>query len=181
MEFIKTKFDGVYLIKPKVFQDNRGFFMETYSQKAFAEQGIEANFVQDNHSLSAQKGVLRGLHFQAPPYAQAKLARVTKGSVYDVIVDIRKNSPTYGQWEAFTLSADNFQMLYVPHGFAHGFLTLVDNTEFQYKCDNFYEPSSEQGIIWNDPTLNIDWPIKDVILSEKDKLHPKFQDFNSPF
>lgn len=181
MEFIKTQLKDVWLIKPKIFQDNRGFFLETYSQKKFAEQGIGANFIQDNHSLSAQKGVLRGLHFQEPPFAQAKLVRVTKGSVYDVVVDIRKDSETFGKWEAFTLSAKNFQMLYIPQGFLHGFLTLEDNTEFEYKCDNFYEPVSEKGIIWNDPTLKIDWPAKDVILSEKDKSHPQFKNFNSPF
>jgi dTDP-4-dehydrorhamnose 3,5-epimerase len=181
MEFIKTKFKDAWLIKPQVFQDNRGFFLETYSRKKFSETGIEANFVQDNHSLSVKKGVLRGLHFQAPPFAQAKLLRMTKGSVYDAIIDIRKDSSTFGKWEGFTLSAENFSMLFVPKGFLHGFMTLEDNTEFQYKCDNFYEPRSEGGIIWNDPTLNIDWPIKDPILSERDVKWGKFEDFNSPF
>jgi dTDP-4-dehydrorhamnose 3,5-epimerase len=170
MEFIKTKFKDAWLIKPQVFQDNRGFFLETYSRKKFSETGIEANFVQDNHSLSVKKGVLRGL-----------LLRMTKGSVYDAIIDIRKDSSTFGKWEGFTLSAENFSMLFVPKGFLHGFMTLEDNTEFQYKCDNFYEPRSEGGIIWNDPTLNIDWPIKDPILSERDVKWGKFEDFNSPF
>jgi len=181
MEFIKTKFNDTWIIKPQVFQDNRGFFLETYSRKKFSETGIEADFVQDNHSLSVKKGVLRGLHFQAPPFTQAKLLRVTNGSVYDVIVDIRKDSPTFGKWEGFTLSAENFLMLFVPKGFLHGFMTLEDNTEVQYKCDNFYEPQSEGGIIWNDPTLKIDWPIKDPILSERDEKWGKFEDFNSPF
>ncbi|MFA6048304.1 MAG: dTDP-4-dehydrorhamnose 3,5-epimerase [Parcubacteria group bacterium] len=181
MEFIPTKFADAWLIKPKVFGDNRGFFLESYSKKIFSEQGINVEFVQDNHSRSEKAGTLRGLHFQNPPHTQSKLVRVTKGKVYDVIVDIRKNSETFGQWEGFELSAENFQMLFVPRGFAHGFMTLVDDTEFEYKCDNFYEPASEGGIIWNDPTLNIDWPIKEPILSEKDKLHPQFKDFNSPF
>ena len=181
MEFIKTKFSDAWIIKPEVLQDTRGFFLESYSQKKFATHGIKDNFVQDNHSLSTQKGVSRGLHFQATPFAQSKLVRVIKGKVYDVIVDIRNDSPTFGQWEGFQLSESNFLMLYVPRGFAHGFITIEDNTEFQYKCDNFYDQASEGGIIWNDPTLKIDWPITDPILSEKDKLHPKFEDFNSPF
>lgn len=183
MQFLKTKLEGVFLIKPQVFQDERGFFLESYSQKEFQKQGIEANFVQDNHSKSVKKGVLRGLHFQNPPYAQAKLVRVIKGSVYDVILDLRKNSPTFGQWEGFTLSADNFEMLYIPKGFAHGFCTLEDNTEFLYKADEFYMPESESGIIWNDPDLKIDWPISEaeIILKDRDKNWPRFKDFNSLF
>lgn len=181
MEFLPTKFKDVWVIKPKVFGDSRGFFLESYSKKVFAEQGIETEFVQNNHSKSEKKGTLRGLHFQNPPYTQAKLVRVTKGKVYDVIVDLRKNSETYGQWEGFELTAENFQMLFIPQGFAHGFMTLEDNTEFQYKCDNYYAPESESGIIWNDPTLNINWPIAEPILSEKDKNHPEFKNFNSPF
>lgn len=181
MEFIKTNFKDAWIIKPQVFKDERGFFLENYSKKKFLEQGIDVDFVQDNHSMSVQKGVIRGLHFQLPPDTQAKLVRVTKGSVYDVIVDIRKDSETYGQWQGFELTDKNFLMLFIPRGFAHGFVTLEDNTEFTYKCDNFYAPKNEGGIIWNDPTLNIDWPIKEPILSEKDKLHPQFKDFNSPF
>ena len=178
MQFTKTKLDGVYVIKPQVFQDERGFFLETYSQKEFQKQGIEANFVQDNHSKSVKKGVLRGLHFQNPPYAQAKLVRVAKGAVYDVILDLRKNSPTFDQWEGFTLSADNFEMLYIPKGFAHGFCTLEDNTEFLYKTDEFYVPESESGIIWNDPDLKINWPISEaeIILKDRDKNWPRFKD-----
>lgn len=181
MEFIPTKFKDAWLLKPKVFQDDRGFFLESYSKKIFEEQGIMIDFVQDNHSMSASKGVLRGIHFQNSPYAQSKLVRVTKGSVYDVIVDLRKNSSTYGQWEGFTLSSDSFQMLFIPKGFGHAFCTLEDNTEFQYKVDEFYAPEADSGIVWNDPTLNIDWPVKDPILSGKDKLLQKFSDFDSTF
>ncbi len=181
MEFIKTKFVGAYLIKPQVFGDKRGFFMESYSKKEFEKAGIEIDFVQDNHSLSEKKGVLRGLHFQAPPFAQTKLVRVTRGKVYDVIVDLRKDSETFGEWEGFELSGENFQMLLVPRGFAHSFLTLEDNTEFQYKCDEFYHPEVDSGIIWNDPDLKIDWPIAEPILSEKDSSLGTFKDLNSPF
>lgn len=181
MEFQKTSLEGAYLIKPKVFQDERGFFMETYSKKEFEEAGISADFVQDNHSMSVTKGVLRGLHFQKGGDVQAKLVRVTKGAVYDVIVDLRKDSPTFGKWEGFELSADNYNMLFVPRGFAHGFCTLEDYTEFQYKCDNLYAPESEGAIIWNDPTLKIYWPIENPILSKKDSEAQEFADFNSPF
>jgi dTDP-4-dehydrorhamnose 3,5-epimerase len=183
MEFQKTSLKDAYLIKPQVFQDERGFFCETYSAKKFAEAGIEANFVQDNHSLSVTKGVLRGLHFQLPKDTQAKLVRVTRGAAYDVIVDLRKDSPTFGKWEGFELRADNFYMLFVPRGFAHGFVTLEDYTEFQYKCDNFYAPQNESGLIWNDPDLKIYWPIENQILSEKDKKLSTFKEFikNNPF
>jgi len=181
MEIEKTTLEGAYIIKPQVLQDERGFFIETYSKKKFADIGIEANFVQDNHSMSVTKGVLRGLHFQLGDSAQAKLVRVTKGAVYDVIVDLRKDSKTYGKWEGFELTANNFWMLYVPRGFAHGFCTLEDYTEFQYKCDNFYDPKSESGIMWNDPDLKIYWPVEKPILSDKDKKHQLFKDFNSPF
>ena len=181
MEFVETSLKGAYLIKPKVFRDERGFFVESWNEKVFAENGIDAKFVQDNHSMSANMGVLRGLHFQLPPNAQAKLVRVTRGKVYDVIVDLRKDSQTYGKWESFELSADNFNMLFVPRGFAHAFLTLEDNTEFMYKVDNFYAPESDSGIIWNDPDLNIDWPIKEPTLSEKDGKLQYFKDFESPF
>jgi dTDP-4-dehydrorhamnose 3,5-epimerase len=181
MEFIKTTLKDAILIKPKVFSDNRGFFMESYSKEVFKANGISAYFVQDNHSLSVQKGVLRGLHFQAPPFAQAKLVRVTRGKVYDVIVDLRKNSETFGKWEGFELSAENFHMLFVPKGFAHGFITLEDNTEFQYKCDEYYNKESEGGIIWSDQDLDINWNFENPILSDKDKLLPKFKDLNSPF
>ncbi len=177
MEFIETKLRGAFLIRPKVFQDERGFFLESYSEKVFAEKGIDVHFVQDNHSLSVKKGVLRGLHFQKPPFAQAKLVRVTRGAVYDVIVDLRRNSPTFGQWQEFELTAKNFQMLFIPRGFGHGFCTLEENTEFIYKVDNIYAPEADSGIIWNDPTLKIDWPVENPILSEKDGKLGKFTDF----
>jgi len=181
MEFIKTTLKDAILIKPRVFEDTRGFFMETYSEKIFEENGINVRFVQDNHSMSVQRGVLRGLHFQNPPFTQAKLVRVTKGRVYDVIVDLRKDSETFGKWEGFELTAPNFQMLFVPKGFAHGFITLEDNTEFQYKCDEYYNKESEGGIIWNDPDLNINWKNENPIFSEKDKLLPFLKDLGSPF
>lgn len=181
MEIIKTKLNDCYLIKPKVFSDNRGFFLESYSEKKFFELGLCARFVQDNHSYSSIKGVVRGLHFQAPPFTQTKLVRVTRGKVYDVTVDLRKISSTFGQWEAFELSAENFLMLYIPKGFAHGFCTLTDDTEFCYKNDNFYSPSHEGSIRWNDPTINISWPVENPILSEKDAKAQFFGDFKSPF
>jgi dTDP-4-dehydrorhamnose 3,5-epimerase len=174
MEFISTNLKDAYLIKPRVFQDPRGFFLESYSLKIFAENGIKAEFIQDNHSLSLEKGTLRGLHFQKPPFTQAKLVRVTRGKVYDVIVDLRKKSETFEKWQGFELSAENFEMLFVPRGFAHAFLTLENDTEFQYKCDNYYSSESENGIIWNDPDLKISWPIKNPILSEKDKKLGRF-------
>ena len=181
MEFKKTKFQDAYLIVPPVFEDARGFFLESYSQQEFEKNGITINFVQDNHSLSVQKGVLRGLHFQKSPYAQTKLVRVTRGKAYDVILDLRKNSETFGQWAGFELSAENFQMLLIPRGFAHGFLTLEDNTEFQYKCDEFYHPEADSGIVWNDPELKINWGIENPILSEKDAELGFFKDLRSPF
>jgi dTDP-4-dehydrorhamnose 3,5-epimerase len=180
-ELIKTALAGAYLLKPKVYKDDRGFFFESYSKKDFEALGLDIDFIQDNHSMSANMGVLRGLHFQKPPHTQTKLVRVTRGKVYDVIVDLRKNSPTFGQWESFELSAENFLQLLVPKGFAHAFLTLKDNTEFLYKVDEYYHPESDSGIIWNDSDLAIDWPIKNPILSEKDKQLESFKDYNSPF
>lgn len=177
MEFQKTKLEGAFLIKLQVFEDERGFFLENYSAKKFKEAGIENVFVQDNHTMSVQKGVLRGLHFQKPPYTQAKLVRVTSGKVLDVIVDLRKDSKTFGQWQSFELSAKNKWVLFVPRGFAHGFCTLEENTEFEYKCDNFYAPESDSGIIWNDKDLKIDWPIENPILSEKDQKQQTFGEF----
>lgn len=178
MNFQKTSLEGAILIEPKVFEDHRGFFLESYSKELFKENGIKDDFVQDNHSLSVEKGVLRGLHFQLPPNAQSKLVRVVAGSVYDVIVDLRKDSETFGKWEGFTLSAKNKKMLYVPRGFAHAFCTLEENTEFVYKVDNLYAPESDSGIIWNDPTLKIDWPLEtEPIISEKDSNLQTFEDF----
>ena len=181
MKFIPTKFSDAFLIEPKVFKDNRGFFLESFSKAWLDENGIDINFVQDNHSYSLEKGVLRGLHFQLPPKVQTKLVRVTKGSVFDVIVDFRDGSPTYGQWEGFELTAENFRMLLIPKGFAHAFCTLVPKTEFMYKVDEYYSPQHDSGIIWNDNELGINWPIKNPILSDKDKKLGSFKEFKSPF
>ena len=173
--FIKTAVKDAIIIEPKVFGDDRGYFMETYQKEKFAEGGINADFVQDNHSKS-RKGVLRGLHFQKK-HPQAKLVRVIKGEVFDVAVDLRKNSETYGKWVGVLLSEANKRQLFVPRGFAHGFLVLSEEAEFVYKCDDFYHPEDEGGIIWNDPTINVEWPIPediDIILSEKDTKHPTF-------
>jgi dTDP-4-dehydrorhamnose 3,5-epimerase len=181
MDFIATKFSDAWLIKPKVNQDNRGFFLESYRFSLFKEHGIACHFVQDNCSRSVASGVLRGLHFQRPPLTQAKLMRVISGAVYDVILDLRRDSTTYGQWQDFTLTADNFLMLFVPRGFAHGFCTMQPDTEFTYKVDNEYSPAHESGILWNDPTLGIPWPAAEPVLSAKDMLLPEFKSFNSPF
>ncbi len=171
--FVETGFDGLWVIEPKVYGDDRGFFMETYNKVEFSAKGIPTEFVQDNHSKS-QKGVMRALHFQKK-YPQGKLVRVTKGSVWDVGVDMRKDSKTYGQWYGVEISAENKKMFYLPPGFAHGFVALEDDTEFLYKCTEVYHPEDEGGIIWNDPDLNIKWPIDfEPILSDKDKEHPKF-------
>ena len=176
MEVIKTEIEGLLIIKPKVFEDSRGYFYESYNKERLREAGIDHEFVQDNQSLSS-KGVLRGLHFQNPPYEQGKLIRVITGSVLDVAVDIRKNSPTYGRWLSAELSAVNKLMFWIPPGFAHGFATLEDNTVFFYKCTNVYNKQSEGSIRWNDPDLNIDWKTKSPILSEKDKISPFFKKF----
>jgi len=181
MEFGKTDLKDVFLIKPKFFKDERGFFVEAYSKKIFQENGIEANFVQDNHSLSVEKGVLRGLHFQTSPHSQSKLVRVTRGKVYDVIVDLRKDSPTYKQWQGFELNENNGLILFIPKGFAHGFCTLAENTEFMYKVDDFYASECDSGVAWNDPELNINWPIKKPILSEKDKQLKQLRDLKLNF
>ena len=170
-EFKRLEIQGVTLITPKVFTDERGFFMETYQKDAFAKAGITGEFVQQNHSKSV-KGVLRGLHYQKEPYAQAKLVRCIKGEIFDVAVDIRKNSPTFGKYVSATLSAENKSMLYIPRGFAHGFEVLSDEAEITYSIDNIYAKESESGIIWNDPSIKINWPIKSPILSEKDKKWP---------
>lgn len=180
MEVTNVLLDGALVIQPKVFYDDRGYFYETYNAEAYAKIGVNASFMQDNQSLS-QKGALRGLHFQAPPFDQGKLVRVIKGAVYDVIVDIRKNSPTYGQHFGIELTEKNFTIFWVPPGFAHGFVTLEDDTVFSYKCTNVYNKASEGGILWNDPSLNINWNIETPIVSEKDKALPQFENFVSPF
>jgi dTDP-4-dehydrorhamnose 3,5-epimerase len=180
MEILETKIADLYIVKPMVFEDHRGYFFESYNKQKFINLGIDKNFVQDNESMS-DKGVLRGLHFQKPPFDQGKLVRVMQGAVLDVAVDIRKSSPTYGEWVAVELTQDNKWMYWIPPGFAHGFVSLQDNTVFFYKCTNIYNKESEGSILWNDPTLNIDWNIENPILTEKDKSAPLFKNFDSPF
>ena len=177
MNVIKTDLDGVVIIEPRIFNDDRGYFFESFSERDFFANVREIHFVQDNESKSSY-GVLRGLHFQKPPFAQSKLVRVIKGAVLDVAVDIRVGSPTFGKYVAVELSADNHRQFFIPRGFAHGFSVLSDEVIFQYKCDNFYAPQYEGAIAWNDPSLNIDWriPADDGVLSEKDKKHPLLKD-----
>ena len=178
--FIKTDIDGVFIIKPKVFGDGRGYFMETYNENDFIKAGLDYKFVQDNQSESF-KGVLRGLHFQKS-HPQAKLVRVLEGEVYDVAVDLRKGSPTYGKYVGVLLSGENKRMFMIPRGFAHGFLVLSQTAVFTYKCDDFYHPEDEGGIIWDDPDIDIDWPFKEgVLLSEKDKKHPTLKESKIEF
>jgi dTDP-4-dehydrorhamnose 3,5-epimerase len=181
MNISTTTLKDAVLIEPKVFKDERGFFLESYSRNKFEEQGIDIAFIQDNHSLSVTPGVLRGLHFQKPPFEQWKLIRATAGRIIDVIVDIRKDSPTFGKWESFELSSTNFRMLLIPAGFAHGFCTLEPDTEVMYKVDKPYAPGHEGGIIWNDPALGIPWNIDEPVLSAKDRELPGFEDFENPF
>ena len=177
-EFEKQKIEEVILVKPKVFGDNRGFFLESYKKSDFFENGINVDFNQDNHSKST-KGVLRGLHYQANPYGQAKLVRCTKGCIYDVAVDIRPNSKTFGQYVKVELSENNKHMLYIPIGFAHGFVALTDEVEILYKASGEYTPQADRGIIWNDEDINIDWNINfEPLLSEKDKIQPKLKEIN---
>jgi len=181
MNIIETNLAGLLLIEPKVFEDSRGYFLESYNSETFKNSGIDTIFVQDNQSFSC-KGTLRGLHFQNTPYAQVKLVRVITGSIIDVAVDIRKGSKTYGKYYSAELSGENKKMLYIPDGFAHGFLTLEDNTIVQYKCSNVYNKESEGGIMWNDPDININWGLIDEpIISDKDKNNILFKDFNSKF
>tara|TARA_B110000238_G_scaffold611_1_gene561 strand:- start:342 stop:884 length:543 start_codon:yes stop_codon:yes gene_type:complete len=180
MEIIKTPLEGLLVIKPRIFGDDRGHFFESWSKQSFDEVGLDLNFVQDNQSLSG-KGVLRGLHFQNPPYAQGKLVRVIKGSVLDIAVDIRKDSPTYGQHFSIELTEKNKTIVWIPPGFAHGFLTLKDNTIFTYKCTGVYNKESEGALLWNDKDLNINWKVNDPLVSEKDLVAGNFKDFVSKF
>ena len=183
IEVVKTEIPGVLIIEPKVFGDDRGYFMESFNAREFAEKtGIDVTFVQDNESKS-RFGVLRGLHFQLPPFTQSKLVRVVKGKVLDVAVDIRKGSPTYGKYVTCEMTEENKRQFFVPKGFAHGFCVLSDEAVFQYKCDDFYHPEAEGAIAWDDPDIAIQWPVEveKVILSEKDKHHPYLKDFDSPF
>lgn len=180
--FTQTAIEGVFVIEPAVFGDSRGYFMETYNYQEFQQAGLTMQFVQDNQSKS-RKGVLRGLHFQIK-HPQGKLVRVISGEVFDVAVDLRKGSKTYGKWTGVVLSAENKKQFYIPRGFAHGFLVLSDEAEFAYKCDEFYHPEDEGGLIWNDPEVGIAWPIQtdmEILLSEKDKIHPVLQELSVEF
>ncbi len=174
---------GLKLLRPKKFGDKRGFFSEVYSLRAMADAGINVAFVQDNHSFSTERGVIRGLHFQIPPFAQAKLLRVTKGAIFDVAVDVRLGSPTYGKFYAAELSAENWCQLFVPEGFAHGFATLTPDCEVLYKVSAHYTPSHDRGLRWNDPEVGVPWPVSAAlaILSDRDKLLPQLRDIQSPF
>ncbi|MCQ2333833.1 MAG: dTDP-4-dehydrorhamnose 3,5-epimerase [Paludibacteraceae bacterium] len=182
MNIITTPIEGLLIIEPKVFPDARGYFVETYNEQRYREAGITAHFVQDNQSSSCY-GVVRGLHFQRPPYTQAKLVCCTEGRVLDVAVDLRKQSPTYGQWFAVELSADNHRQFFLPRGFAHGFSVLSEKAIFSYKCDNFYHPEADGGILLSDPDIAIDWqiPADKMILSDKDRRHPLLRNLDNPF
>ena len=180
MKIIKTKIEGLLIIKPRVFEDDRGYFFESWNKAAFENAGLDISFVQDNQSLSS-KGVVRGLHFQNPPFEQGKLVRVLKGSVLDVAVDIRKSSPTYGKHVSVLLSEENKTMFWIPPGFAHGFSTLEDNTMFSYKCSGVYNKESEGSLMWNDTDLNIDWQLKNPIISKKDQNSTLFTNLKTPF
>lgn len=181
MKITKTKLDGVVIIEPDVFGDNRGFFMESWNKKTMSELGLDYDFVQDNHSKSTVKGTLRGIHFQKGDKAQAKLVRCVKGAVLDIAVDLRKNSPTFKQWVKVELSAENKKQLLIPRGFGHGFVTLTDDVEFLYKADNYYAPEADAGIRWNDPDIGVEWGIENPILSEKDKKNPFLKDYKELF
>ncbi|MDN4620691.1 dTDP-4-dehydrorhamnose 3,5-epimerase [Paenibacillus sp. PsM32] len=181
MKSIPSKLQGALLLDPTVHGDHRGYFIESYNQHMMHELGIKHDFVQDNQSLSAETGVLRGLHYQLNPKAQTKLVRVIAGAIYDVIVDIRKESPTFGQWQGFILSEYNKRQLLVPQGFAHGFCTLVPNTQVLYKVDEYYSPEHDRGILWSDPALGIDWPVNTPVLSDKDTRQPLLKDADLNF
>ncbi|WP_245870435.1 dTDP-4-dehydrorhamnose 3,5-epimerase [Labilibaculum manganireducens] len=182
MEIIKTKIPDLLIIKPRVFEDERGYFFESYNEKIFREKGLDLSFVQNNESKSGH-GVIRGLHYQLAPYSQTKLVRVIEGKVFDVAVDLRKDSPTFGQWSGIELSADNKIQFLIPKGFAHGFSVLSESATFIYKCDNFYNPEAERGINFNDPFLNINWRIEPgkAIISPKDKVYPNFKEAEKNF
>ncbi|KKC49268.1 dTDP-4-dehydrorhamnose 3,5-epimerase [Paenibacillus sp. D9] len=181
MKIIPSKLEGVLIVETDVFGDNRGFFTESYNEETFRAAGIEHRFIQDNHSLSQEAGTLRGLHYQLSPKAQTKLVRAISGAIYDVVVDLRQGSATYGEWQGFILSEDNKRQLLVPRGFAHGFCTLVSNTQVVYKVDEYYSKEHDRGILWNDPALGIDWPSDRVVLSDKDKIHPGFHEAEHNF
>lgn len=182
MNVIKTDIEGVVILEPRVFNDSRGYFFESYNKKTFDSEVCPVEFVQDNESCSS-RGVMRGLHFQRPPYAQAKLVRCVRGAVLDVAVDIRKGSPTFGKYVSCLLTEENHRQFFIPRGFAHGFAVISDTAVFQYKCDNYYAPEADGGISILDPSLGIDWgfPFEEAILSDKDRKHPLLKDFDSPF
>lgn len=179
MEIITTEFPGLLFIKPKIFGDSRGYFYESWNRERYENAGITEDFVQDNVSFSS-RGVLRGLHYQKP-YTQGKLVSVLLGEVWDVAVDLRRSSPTFGKWQGFTLTGERKEQLYIPRGFAHGFCVLSETALFQYKCTDKYSPESEHGIMWNDPTLAIPWPVHEPVISDKDKMHPRFKDLSGEF
>ena len=181
MKKIGTRLEGVYIIEPQVFGDARGWFMESYTKEKFSKLGIDVNFVQDNHSFSKEKGTLRGLHYQRDPHAQAKLLRATRGEILDVAVDIRQGSPQYGKWVGVHLSAENKCMLFIPRGFLHGFITLTDDVEVQYKTDNYYAPEADGSVLWSDPAIGIDWEITPTNLSAKDEAAPLLKDAKANF
>lgn len=181
MNIIKTDLLGVYIFEPKVFGDNRGWFIESWSEKTMDEAGFHYNYVQDNHSFSAEKGTLRGLHCQKGDSAQAKLVRCTRGAIMDIVVDVRKGSPTYKQWITVELSESNFRQLLIPRGFLHGFLTLTDDVEFVYKVDNYYDKENDRTVRWNDPEFGIHWGIENPILSERDANAPLYCDSDIDF
>ncbi|WP_018887671.1 dTDP-4-dehydrorhamnose 3,5-epimerase [Paenibacillus massiliensis] len=181
MKVTPLKLEGAQILEPIAHGDHRGFFMESYNEQTMKESGINYTFIQDNHSLSVETGVIRGLHYQLSPKAQTKLVRVIAGAIYDVIVDIRKSSPTFGQWVGVILSEHNKRQLLVPKGFAHGFCTLVPNTQVIYKVDEYYSPDHDRGILWNDPALSIDWPTSYPVLSDKDRVHPVLADADNNF
>lgn len=182
MKIEKTKLTGVKLLKSIRFDDHRGFFSEIYSRRSYQDIGLDVEFVQDNHSLSTKVGTVRGLHFQLPPMAQVKLVRCGRGAIFDIAVDIRRGSPTYGSWVGYELSAENGAQLYIPEGFAHGYITLKPYSEIIYKCSNYYAPRAEGSVRWNDPKININWPLTgNAILSDKDAIAPLLANLNSPF
>ncbi len=185
MQVHETGFPGLFVLEPRVFQDERGFFLESYNKESFKKLGIECEFVQDNHAYSKEEGVLRGFHFQLPPAAQAKLVWVTRGAVLDVVVDLRKGSPTFGKWRHVILSSANFKRMFIPKGFGHAYVTLMPDTEFQYKVDAPYAPDQDCGIVWNDPDIAMDWDhvLKGSapLMSEKDRRLMTLAEFDSPF